>query len=121
MALGQRQAIAAEKSAEAAALTMRLDDRAWLVVRYAAIPMAVGSRISVPLIFENTGKTAAKNLISVISVSITRTDAKPDFTYTRGYYSWNSGYLPQSTPATIYWNALDTKSRKDIISYARHK
>ena len=106
---------AAKRAADTAALTVRLDERAWLIVRYPAIPMNVGSRISVPLTFENTGKTTAKNLVGVIAVSITDAGAKPDFTYVRGYYSWNSGYLPQNTPDTQYWNALDRKTRKDII------
>jgi hypothetical protein len=110
-----KSADAAESAAKTASLTTRLDERAWLTIKYLPIPMSVGSRVSVPLTFENTGKTAAKNLVGVIAVSIIDADAVPDFTYVRGYYSWNSGYLSQGTQDTMSWNALDRKTRKDII------
>jgi len=106
---------AAKRASETAALTMRLDERAWIVVEYAPIAMDVGSRVAVPLIFKNAGKTEARNLTGVISVSVTPANATPDFTYVRGYYSWNTGYLAQNTKAPTTWNALDRGTRQDFL------
>ena len=111
----QKSANAASRSADTSAQTMRLDERARIDLKYPAIPMNVGSRITVPLVIENTGKTEAKKLEGTIAVTITKVNAVPDFTYKRGYYSWNSGYLPQGVAATTYWNALDRKTRDDLI------
>jgi hypothetical protein len=111
----KKSADAATSTAQTSALTMQLDERARLDIKYPAIQMNVGSRISVPLIIENTGKTEAKELRGTIAVYITEAGAIPDFTYVRGYYSWNSGYLPQGTPAVTYWNVLDRKTRNDVI------
>jgi hypothetical protein len=110
-----KSANAAKDAANTAATTMQLDERAWLAVRYPMIQLNVGSRISVPLVFENTGKTPAKNLAGVISVTVTDANATPDFSYARGYYSWDSGYLSQSTTAPTRWNALDARTRQDLI------
>jgi hypothetical protein len=106
---------AAKRAADTASLTMRLDERARLRIGYPAIPMNVGSRISVPVTMENTGKTEARNLHGVIAVSVTMPDAVPDFTYIRGYYSWDAGYLPQGIVDTHTWNALNRTTREDII------
>lgn len=110
-----KSADATQSASQTATLTMRLGERAWLAVRYPMINLNVGSRISVPLVFENTGKTPAKNLKGVIRVTVIKASAKPDFSYTKGYYSWNSGYLSQTTTAPTNWNALDAKTRQDLI------
>lgn len=94
---------------------MHLDERAWIVIEYPSIPLSVGSRISVPLTMKNTGKTPARKLNGVLSVSVLDVDDTPKFDYVRGYYAWSTGYLPQNVTDTRPWIALDKKTHADLV------
>jgi hypothetical protein len=113
----ETSANASKSAAETSALTMRLDQRAWVIVKYPTIPLTIGQPIAVPLTLENIGKTLAKNISAVFAIYVTKRGETPDFVCAHGhsYYSFGpTGYFPPNIPDTERWFALSRKDSRTI-------
>lgn len=114
--VARQSADAAKKAADTAASALRLDQRAWIVVRYPTIPLNDGAPIVVPLTMENIGKTVAKHVRGDIAVYILKAGEDPDLNYGPGHTHYSFGptgsFIP-NTPDVMNWIAI--REGKEIV------
>jgi hypothetical protein len=91
------------------AKSLRLDQRAWIGVEKIdpKAPPVVGKPASISVTFKNTGKTPARNIVSVAVVDPVTT-GKPDFSYTEKHLQL--GTMQPSGEAFIKVTATQSRS-----------
>jgi hypothetical protein len=108
----RRATHAAETAANIADQSMRVDQRAWMTVSVPTKSALVGSDTkpipaSIPITFDNIGKTPAVNIEMKIVVTIQKSDELPVFDYTPGHARYlisDKVWFPHS-PDTQPFNA----------------
>ena len=102
---------------------LRMDQRAWIIVKYPTIQLIDGSPITVPLATENIGNTVAKNVSGKVSVYLTKAGGDPDLDYGPGHTHYEFGptglFIP-NTPDVMNWDAI-RDGKKIILTTAAHR
>jgi hypothetical protein len=105
----QRQADSVQDQVGIMQRQMKLEQRAWIIVKYPTIPLYDGKPIAVPLAMENIGKTLAKHIRGDIAVYITKAKEDPDLNYSPGHTHYSFGptgtFIP-NVPDVMNWIAI---------------
>lgn len=98
-----------QRQFEADTLSMKRDQRAWLVVKFPPPALIEDTYLSVPLTVENIGKTIAERVHGFVSIEILKAGENPDFSYPpgRSHAFGPTGNIPPNVPDTTHWIAAD--------------
>jgi hypothetical protein len=102
---------------------LRMDQRAWIIVKYQTIQLIDGKPITVPLAMENIGNTVAKNVSGKVAVYLTKAGEDPDLDYGPGntHYEFGpTGLFIPNTPDVMNWIAI-RDGKQIILTAAAHR
>lgn len=111
----KKAADAAKRSADIAAQTMRIDERAWVNVSVGKAPMIDNSPLQIPVTLTNDGRTPALNVTGNIVINLLRYGEEPDLIYKKGHPAYAievkalTAKLPQNLPFNVLPKYLDSE------------